>query len=103
MSDAEGDMRAVPRRTLQVGQSLTKRDMSSLGTLNHWPRQSRQNSAGAKSNEAFLLQILVMVDTVLRRAPDIGPFCYRRTTNIFVELGLMFCLVHHADTVCAPL
>ena|SRR2546423_2636546 len=33
LPNSVGDVRAVPRRTLQVGHSLTKRDISSLGTL----------------------------------------------------------------------
>lgn len=33
LSDTVEDVREVPRRTLQVGHSLTKRDMSSFGTL----------------------------------------------------------------------
>lgn len=32
-SEAEGEVRLVPRLTLHVGHNLTKREMSSLGTL----------------------------------------------------------------------
>lgn len=79
-----GVRRDPPRRTWQVGQILTKREISSLGTLMTW---------SVAVGQTLHLHIYIRIDVT---GSDL------RTMNRSAGPEQMSCLGHHAGTADGP-